>query len=68
MKNKLYGYEMERMPNFAFRMMSFMFKVSDLFKNKTNYLDEFGIIKGSVIVDYGCGPGRYVRKASELSR
>ncbi|MGA2297766.1 MAG: methyltransferase domain-containing protein [FCB group bacterium] len=66
MKNKVYGYEMERMPNFAFRMMSFMFKVNDLFNNKTGYLDEFGIKKGFVVVDYGCGPGRYVAKASEL--
>ena len=29
-------------------------------------LEGFGINKGDVVVDYGCGPGRYLEKASEL--
>jgi ubiquinone/menaquinone biosynthesis C-methylase UbiE len=27
-------------------------------------LEDFRLQKGSVVVDYGCGPGRYIRKAA----
>ena len=29
-------------------------------------LDGFGIKRGQTVVDYGCGPGSYLRRASEL--
>jgi ubiquinone/menaquinone biosynthesis C-methylase UbiE len=55
----------EKMPNWAFRMMEFMFKLSDFFRPKHNYVEEFGIKKGMTVVDYGCGPGRYIYKISD---
>ena len=36
----------------------------DLFGKPDGKLDAFSIASGSVVVDYGCGPGRYIRKAS----
>jgi len=48
-------------------LLTWTYKVVDFFYPKTvDKLDDFGIQKGDVVVDYGCGPGRYVRKASEL--
>jgi len=56
----------DRMPNLAFRIMALIFKFRDLFVQKDKILDEFGIRPGQSVADYGCGPGSYVRKASEL--
>lgn len=66
MKKSLCGNEMDRMPNWAFRIMSFMFSTVDLFKSPDRRLDPFNIQKDQVVIDYGCGTGRYLPKASEL--
>jgi len=42
-----------------------MFKISDFFKPKYNYVEQFDIKKGQTVIDYGCGPGRYLYKASD---
>ena len=60
------GNEMERMPNIGFRMMSFMFKLKDIFCPVDKRVDSFGIKEGAIVIDYGCGPGRYSKKASLL--
>lgn len=60
------GNEMERMPNIAFRAMSFLFKIRDLFYPFEKRLRTFGIRAGSTVIDYGCGPGSYLRTASQL--
>jgi ubiquinone/menaquinone biosynthesis C-methylase UbiE len=46
--------------------MALTYKVRDIFVHRDDILDEFGIHRGHNIVDYGCGPGSYIRKASEL--
>jgi ubiquinone/menaquinone biosynthesis C-methylase UbiE len=66
MKKVMCGNEMDRMPNWAFRMMSFMFNVVDLVKSTDRRLDTFAIQKGYTVVDWGCGTGRYLKQASEL--
>jgi ubiquinone/menaquinone biosynthesis C-methylase UbiE len=63
---KLFGNEMDRMPNIAFKMMALMFKIRDAFVSVDNLLEKFDIQKGQTVVDYGCGPGSYLSKASEL--
>jgi ubiquinone/menaquinone biosynthesis C-methylase UbiE len=63
---KLCGYEMDKISNLAFRIMSLEFKLTGFARPTDNYITEFGIKPGSVIIDYGCGPGRFIRKASEL--
>ena len=57
---------MDRMPDFAFRIMSFMFHVGDLFKSPDHRLDAFDIRQGQTVVDWGCGTGRHLRQASVL--
>lgn len=56
----------DRMPDIAFRIMSFMFKIRDFFSSVDKILYEFDIHKGDTIIDYGCGPGRYLKMASSL--
>lgn len=60
------GYEMEYLPNVAFRLMSLVFSVRDVLFPVGKRLDRFGISKGSVVVDFGCGPGSYLERASQL--
>ena len=66
MKKVLCGNEMDRMPNWSFRIMAFMFKVTDLIKSPDRRLDTIGIQNGQSVVDWGCGTGRYLKQASEL--
>ena len=54
------------MANFAFSMMSAMFKVRDLLRPRKEILGELGIKPGFRVLDYGCGPGGYVATAAEL--
>lgn len=50
-----------------FRLLTWSYKVRDFFDPSVGKkLDQFGIQRGGVVVDYGCGLGRYVKKASEL--
>lgn len=65
-KNLLFGKEMERMPNIAFRTMSFMFKIADIFYPLEKKIAKLGIREGMTVVDYGCGPGRHLEKVSRL--
>jgi len=63
---RLLGVGRESMPNIAFRMMAMSFSLIDLFNSPAKLLDEIGIKKGFTVIDYGCGPGRYIKKASQL--
>ena len=60
------GNEMDKMPGWSFRIMAFLFNVKDLFKPAGKKLEQFNIRKGTTVVDYGSGTGRYLKKASEL--
>jgi ubiquinone/menaquinone biosynthesis C-methylase UbiE len=57
----------ERMSDFSFRAMSFVFNMVDFLHP---YIDKrvttFGIREGMTVVDYGCGPGRYTTRFSKL--
>ncbi|MCY1718705.1 class I SAM-dependent methyltransferase [Prolixibacteraceae bacterium Z1-6] len=60
------GTEHETIPNLFFRMMSFTMKIADLFGNYSNKnFNTLNLQKGQVVVDYGCGPARYIKNASE---
>ena len=54
------------MPNIAFHIMSFMINIHEHFAHYSKRLENFGIKKGFLIIDYGCGPGRYITKASQI--
>jgi len=67
MKKVMCGNEMDRMPDWAFKMMAFMFNLSDKFKSPEKKLNPFNIRKGQTVIDYGCGTGRFLKPASELA-
>jgi ubiquinone/menaquinone biosynthesis C-methylase UbiE len=57
---------MDRKSRIGFRMMKWTFDIRDRFVSVGSLLDDFGIERGQTVVDYGCGPGSYLRHASEL--
>ena len=57
----------DRMPDFAFKMMVAAMAVEDrLFPRIDKRIEGFPIQKGMVVVDYGCGPGRYTTRFAKL--
>jgi ubiquinone/menaquinone biosynthesis C-methylase UbiE len=53
--------------NAAYRLMAAEYAVQDLLvRGFEKVLDGFAIRPGWTVVDYGCGPGRYLRRASAL--
>ena len=66
MKKFFLGNEMDRIPDWAFKTMAFMFNVADIFKLPDRKLDPFNIQKGHTVIDYGSGTGRYLPMASQL--
>lgn len=59
--------DQDRMPDFAFRMMSATFALKDwLFPGVDKRVAGFGIQEGMTVVDYGCGPGRYTTRFAKL--
>jgi len=60
------GNEIEKMPNIAFHLMAFMKRIVHALFHPEKCLDSFGIQPGQTIIDYGCGPGFFLKKASRL--
>ena len=57
----------EMISNRSFRFMALMMQIHDFicpFIEKR--IRQFGIEKGMIVIDYGCGPGRYTTKLAEL--
>ncbi|MGD1119680.1 MAG: class I SAM-dependent methyltransferase [Dehalococcoidales bacterium] len=51
---------------FGFFLMSLEFKVRDILKPRINVLKEIGIKPGSHVLDFGCGPGGYIKPLANL--
>lgn len=70
MEYTLFGNGMDRIPDFAFKGMTFLFLFWDFFREITaqfsRRLARFGIESGHTVIDYGCGPGGYLKAASSL--
>ncbi|HEX7363958.1 MAG TPA: class I SAM-dependent methyltransferase [Dehalococcoidia bacterium] len=49
-----------------FRLMSLTYKCRDFLQPRINILKEVGIKQGFQVLDYGCGPGSYIRSLAEL--
>ncbi|MDX8341108.1 methyltransferase domain-containing protein [Draconibacterium sp. IB214405] len=64
--NRITGYGHENIPNIGFKLMEFAMKISDLFvgQSERNF-SRLPLKEGQIVVDYGCGPARYVKNASE---
>jgi ubiquinone/menaquinone biosynthesis C-methylase UbiE len=57
---------MRLMSNFGFKAMAFTFRIRDFFRPRNDIVKEAGIKEGFHMLDYGCGPGSYVRAVSEI--
>jgi ubiquinone/menaquinone biosynthesis C-methylase UbiE len=64
-KRLMFGTGREIIPDIAFYGMSLFFKVYYFLIPQDKYLGSFGIKPGDVVIDYGCGPGDYIKYASE---
>ncbi len=64
-KNTMLGVGREIIPDFAFYGMSLFFKVFYFLNPQDKYFRSLGIKPGQVVIDYGCGPGDYLKYASE---
>ena len=56
-----------RQSNLNFRLMALTFKLRDLLWPRRPILAEAGIAPGNTVLDFGCGPGSYVRGAADLA-
>lgn len=60
----LFGSENEDIPKVAFRAYSLFVSMRDVFAPVDRRLDGLCIKNGSIVVDFGCGPGSYIEWAS----
>ncbi len=62
---KLSGKNRESIPDLLFHAMTFIMKLMDLFSNYSGKnFKTLNLKSGQTVVDYGCGPARYIHKAS----
>lgn len=61
----MFGNGKDMMSRPRFRLMSFFFALRDRFAPLDWKIDSFGIRSGDTVIDYGCGTGSCLRKASE---
>ncbi|MHA1751653.1 MAG: SAM-dependent methyltransferase, partial [Candidatus Helarchaeota archaeon] len=54
------------MSELGFKMMAFFFRIRDLFSPPIKKIKLLNIKKGSIILDYGCGPGSFSIAAAQL--
>ena len=53
------------MSNSHFKVISFVYRLRDLFLPRKNVLMEVGIRAGSNVLDFGCGPGAYIKDTAQ---
>ena len=56
----------EHMSNTGFKAMALTFKIRDFLRPRKDVVKEVGIREGFHVLDYGCGPGSYVKAIAEL--
>ena len=67
LKNLHMGVIMDKpQSNIGFKLMSFGYRFRDLRLPRMNILKEAEIRPGFSVLDYGCGPGGYIRPTAEL--
>lgn len=62
----LFGYEKDSIPGPAFRVYSLFISLRDRVAPVCRRIDRFRIASGATVVDFGCGPGSYIERASQL--
>lgn len=59
---------MSLMSDSGFKAMAFTFRIRDFLRPRSDIVKEAGIREGFRVLDYGCGPGSYVKAVSEIVR
>ena len=54
------------MSDASFKLMTWTFRLVDLFARPRRHLAKVQVREGMTVVDYGCGPGRYTIPLAEL--
>jgi ubiquinone/menaquinone biosynthesis C-methylase UbiE len=54
------------MSDSGFKAMAFTFRIRDFLRPRKDIVKEAGIREGFHVLDYGCGPGSYVKAVSEM--
>ena len=61
----LSGKNREKIPNIAFHAMTVIMKLMDIFgKHSSKIFNTLDLKSGQTVIDYGCGPARYIKDAS----
>ena len=50
----------------SFKVMSLIFKLRDLLKSRAEVLIEAGIQREDTVLDFGCGPGGYIKPLAKM--
>ena len=60
------GKNRESIPNIAFHAMTLVMKLMDLLvKYSRKNFETLDLKSGQIVIDYGCGPARYIQNASD---
>ncbi len=63
--DKLSGKGREEIPNIAFHIMTAIMRLMDVFgKHADKNFSRLDLRAGQTVIDYGCGPARYIESAS----
>jgi ubiquinone/menaquinone biosynthesis C-methylase UbiE len=66
-ENTFTGKGREAIPNAAFRIMTAIMKLTDLlFNSSAKNIKALDLRSGQTVIDYGCGPARYIKDASAI--
>lgn len=66
LQDKLTGKDKDKIPNIAFRLMTFVMKIVDSLNDFSNKnFHSLNLKQGQTVIDYGCGPARYIMNASK---
>lgn len=61
----LSGKDRESMPDFSFKAMTMIMKLMDILgRHSQKNFKTLGLQPGQTVIDYGCGPARYIEFAS----
>ena len=60
------GKDQDKIPDFAFKGMAVLINLRGILPGLDKRLEKYGIKPGFTVVDYGCGTGNYLKKASAM--
>lgn len=56
----------KKLSNWDFKIMSFLFKIRDFFKNPMNKIEKIDVKEGEYVLEYGCGSGSFTIPLAEV--